>query len=185
MKPSKGKKAAKKERKALASNPPLAESQHAPPPPPDLLHHVDIGFNSITRNMGTNPRDGDDDGQEHKGKYSMIFVTRGDQSSAFNCHFPKMVGAASKDVPLNDRIRLVGFSKPCSERLSKCLGLARVSSVAIGREAPGAGALWEVVKRNIKPVDVRWLEGDPDTSYLTTKINSIETTIGPKRPRQK
>lgn len=187
MKPSKGKKAAKKERNTKESNPLTTEIHHAPQPPaPDLLQHVDVGLNSITRNLGTQSPGPlcEDDSHGRGKKYSMVFVARGDQSSTFNCHFPTMVGAASRDLPPDDKIRLVGFSKPCSERLSNCLKVARVSSIAIEREAPGAGALWEVVKRSVKPVDVRWLDGDRVPPYLSTKINAIETTSGPKRPKQ-
>lgn len=187
MRPSKGKRAVKRERKAKASDASTAEDQHYPqPPPPDLLHYVDVGLNSITRNLEIQPPGSscEDDSQVQRKKYSMIFVARGDQSSAFNCHFPTMVGAASRDIPHDERIRLVGFSKSSSERLSSCLKVARVSSVAVEREAPGAGALWEVVKRSVKPVDVPWLDGNGVPPYLSTKINTIETTLGPKRPKQ-
>lgn len=118
------------------------------------------------------------------GPHTMIFVARGDQSPAFNAHFPRMVGAASKNNPSDDKIRLVGFSKACSDRLSTCLGVARVSSIAVRHGAPGADALLRAVKGAVKPVDIGWLEGERDPSYLTTKINSIETTVGTKRVKQ-
>lgn len=113
----------------------------------------------------------------------MIFVARGDQSSAFNCHFPQMVGVASKDLPIERKIRLVGISKPCSERLSACLGLPRVSSIAVSGDAPGAGALEEFVRKVVSPVTVHWLGTLGEAEYLPTKINPIETLVGQKKVR--
>ena len=185
MKPSKGKKAAKRERRAAASDRVAEDTrQITPPPPPDIAHHVDVGFNSITRNLETQHSSGRDGTNGDDRQYTMIFVARGDQSSTFNCHFPKMVAAASQDLPRNVKIRLVGFSKPCSEKLSRCLGIARVSSIAITRAAPGAGVLLELVRSHVEPVDVSWLETDRNPQYLTTSINAIETTVGPKRIRK-
>lgn len=137
---------------------------------------VDVGLNSITKKLDT-------DGGNSDRQYSMIFVARGDQSSSFNCHFPQMVGAGSRHLEADKKIRLVGFSRPCSERLSACLGLPRVSSVAIRTGAPGASALQELVRRTVKPVDAAWLEETRQAKYLATMINATETTVGPKRVR--
>ena len=113
----------------------------------------------------------------------MVFVTRGNQASTFNCHFPQMIGAASKHLSSDEQIRLVGFSKPCSERLSTCLGVPRVSSLAIIKDAPGARALHNFVMKTVAPVEASWLNGSADAQYLAPKINAIETTVGPKRVR--
>ena len=157
-----------------------------PPPLPDLAHSVDIGLNSITRNLkaGSSEMIPTEKAPSHNTRYSMVFVSRGDQSSAFNCHFPSMVCAASKSKPTQEPIRLVGFSKPCSERLSRCLGVARVSSLAIAEGAPGAGALWDLVKQSVDPIDSNWLDQKAEVGFLSTQINAIETTIGPKRPKK-
>ena len=152
---------------------------------------VDVGLSSITRTLqdmsqpsqATDPMKTGDGVPDSQAPYTMVFVARGDQPSTFNCHFPKMIGAASASSPHNERIRLVGFSKPSSDRLSKCLHVARVSSVAVKQNAPGAGPLWDFVKDRVKPIDVSWLEGKHDASYIPTKINSTETTIGPKKVR--
>lgn len=109
----------------------------------------------------------------------MVFVARGDQTAAFNCHFPLMIAASSKEAPAERKSRLVGFSKPCSERLSRCLGVARVSSVAICHDAPGAGALWDAVTAAVGPIQgADWLDGHGPPKYKAAKINAIETTIG-------
>lgn len=94
-----------------------------------------------------------------------------------------MVAVASKDLSPESKIRLVGISKPCSERLSLCLGVPRVSSVAILKDAPGSGALQNLVQKVVSPVDAAWLDPTNELRYLTTNINAIETTVGPKKTK--
>ena len=182
MKKSKGKRAARRNNKANESG--VDATEVLAPPIPQIATSIDVGFNSITRNLQSSAAGGN---QEVEGarnqQYSMIFVARGNQSSAFNCHFPQMVAAAAKELPLERKMRLVGISKPCSERLGTCLGLPRVSSVAVMRDAPGAGALLDFVQKTVAPVDAAWLDPTQRTPYLTTKISSIETIIGKKRTR--
>ncbi|KAM4055302.1 RNase p and RNase mrp subunit [Hirsutella rhossiliensis] len=182
IKRSKGKRAARRG----ARPGPGPEDRSLPsapaPPKPELSAKVDVGFNSITRGLeelsqSTGSRDSPCQ------SYSMVFVARGNQSSAFNCHFPKMIGAASKDSPQADKTRLVGFSKPCSDRLSSVLGVARVSSVAVARDAPGAGALWEFVQKTVAPVSMSWLQDMGCTEYREAKINSVETLVGAKKAK--
>lgn len=110
----------------------------------------------------------------------MVFVARGNQASSFNCHFPQMVGMASRSLSPQSKIRLVGFSKLCSERLSACLGVSRVSSVAVLEDAPGAQALQDFVRKAVKPVEMNWVD-EVNKQYLATKIKAVETSIGLKR----
>lgn len=180
IKRSKGKRAAKKEKEASkAAN---APDEPPVPPMPVLDASIDIGLNSISRNLqrlsSLKPEEMPDDPDR---QYSMVFVARGNQASSFNCHFPQMVGAASRNLPTEEKTRLVGFSKPCSERLSACLGVPRISSVAIVRDAPGAGALQDFVMKNVAPVEATWLDAIQDSTYLSTNIKAIETTVGQKR----
>ncbi|KPM43091.1 hypothetical protein AK830_g3490 [Neonectria ditissima] len=168
---SKGKRARKREQTAKKS--PDPNKDPPVPPMPELNTMVDVGLNSITNNLGSNT----------DRQYSMVFVARGNQAPSFNCQFPQMVGATSKHLDVEKKIRLVGFSKPCADRLSTCLGLPRVSSVAITRDAPGAGALQEFVQKAVAPVDAAWLDETQDLNHLATVINATETTVGPKRVR--
>ena len=161
------------------------DSEQPPVPPmPEIEASIDVGLNSITRNLQLCSRqDPESMGDEPDRQYSMVFVARGDHASTFNCHFPQMIGAASRKISPERKIRLVGISKPCSERLSSCLGVPRVSSVAIRMDAPGAGALQEFVMKKVAPIEASWLDVSPDAQYLAPKINAIETTVGPKRAR--
>ncbi|PHH80165.1 hypothetical protein CDD82_1935 [Ophiocordyceps australis] len=178
---SKGKRAAKKHAQPPK---PIPSESALVPPKPELDAKIDVGFNSITRTLRemTQPCN---QVEAEKRIYSMIFVARGDQSPAFNCHFPKMIAAASKHLPAEQEIRLVGFSKPCSERLSSCLGVPRVSSVAVARDAPGAEALWTLVREVVAPVTSSWLEDIRSSDFQRTKIGFSDTVAGSKRTRTK
>ncbi|KAF7537716.1 hypothetical protein G7Z17_g12798 [Cylindrodendrum hubeiense] len=153
-KPSKGKRAAKRDKAAKKSQDPVEETPV--PPMPELNAGIDVGLNSITRNL-------DPFGDKSNRQYSMVFVARGDQASSFNCHFPQMVGATSNQLDPEKKIR--------------------VSSVAITTDAPGARALQEFVQNKVAPVVATWLDKSQDTQYLATVINASETTVGPKRVR--
>ncbi|KAH6605073.1 hypothetical protein Trco_006780 [Trichoderma cornu-damae] len=181
IKPSRGKRAAKREKRAKAKADEVgASAKISAPPSPELRASVDVGFNSITKNLGSLSKSSEGVEQPHK-DYSMIFVARGSQSSAFNHHFPQMVAAASRNLPEKEQIRLVGFSKPCSERLGSVLGIPRVSSIAISRDAPGAEALLAVVENIVAPVASPWLNEASIAAYKATQIVSVETTMGAKR----
>ncbi|UNI21498.1 Ribonuclease P [Purpureocillium takamizusanense] len=186
--PSKGKRSSKRRTASMQDATPEDET-HGPPAPqkPELSAYVHVGFNSITRRLEETSEGHRETGSQGtddaKGPYSMVFVARGNQSSAFNCHFPRMVGAATRALPYAERTRLVGFSKPCSERLSSVLGVARVSSVAVMRDAPGAEALLAFVRKTVSPVDTSWLEGSKASAYRPTQIGSTETTVGVKKAK--
>jgi ribonuclease P/MRP protein subunit POP3 len=173
--PSKGKRAARKAQKNDQT--PKALPTGTPLPAPELAKKLDVGFNSITRSLESMSASN----EEPNEPYAMIFVARGSQSAPFNSHFPQMTGTASKNLPPDQKIRLVGFSKPCSARISQCLGIARVSSVAILRDAPGAEALWSFVQKVVDPVEISWLKASAEPNYKETKIVTSEVPIGNKR----
>ncbi|KAF5658649.1 rnase subunit pop3 [Fusarium circinatum] len=182
IKRSKGKRSSQKEKGAKKTA--QASEQPPVPPMPEIEASIDVGLNSITRNLQLcSQQETESMGDEPNRQYSMVFVARGDQASPFNCHFPQMIGAASRKTSSERKTRLVGLSKPCSERLSSCLGVQRVSSVAIRMDAPGAGALQEFVLKKVEPIEASWLDVSSDAQYLAQKINTIETTLGPKRAR--
>ncbi|KFA63509.1 hypothetical protein S40285_00337 [Stachybotrys chlorohalonatus IBT 40285] len=182
IQPSKGKRALRRKRKVAdgagqAST--GATNRATPPNPPEMAAKVDVGFNKITRVL----QEASSTGREAQRAYSMVFVARGNQSPAFNCHFPVMVGAASKSLPPDRQTRLVGFSKPCSERLSSCLGIARVSAVAIVSDEPVAAALWSFVQKAAAPVQMPWPAEAQEAAYKATQIKSFQTPVGTKRAR--
>lgn len=154
------------------------------PAKPEIASQVDVGFNSITSGLQNTNEEAKSGGEAGKvQKYSMVFVCRGNQTAAFNSHLPQMVAASPKDVHADRVTRLVGFSKPCSDRLSISLGIARVSSVAIEWDAAGSSALWELVKRSVKPVQCEWLDEARSLEYRRSQIVSKEISVGAKKSK--
>ncbi|KAK0645990.1 hypothetical protein B0T16DRAFT_457966 [Cercophora newfieldiana] len=147
------------------------------PPAPAIAAHVDVGLANISRNLQNLDSTG---GQP----YSVVFVARSGQSSAFNCHFPQMVGVASSSTPSAPAIRLVSFSKPCEERLSAVLGIPRVSCIALREGAPQAKGLVDYVREHAEPVDVAWLEQARKGEHQETKINAVSTKVGTARAKR-
>ncbi|KAK2059409.1 hypothetical protein LY76DRAFT_21875 [Colletotrichum caudatum] len=188
IKPSEGKREAKRKRRegGVVSNGP-ANSER--PPMPDLASFVDVGLTSITRNLErlaigqqTSEAPGDENTLEiSPDSYSVIFVARSGQSSAFNCQLPQMVAVASKSSPASPPTRLVGYSKPCAEKLSACLGIPRVSSVGVRVGAPMSRALVEYVQQHVSPVRVAWLEQAEEAVYRSTQLRIQEKIIPIKK----
>lgn len=156
------------------------------PANPEIMSQVDVGFNSITtRLQSTIAKATDDsstDDSRQKKPYSMIFVCRGNQTAPFNSHFPQMVAASSLRAEPAQVTRLIGFSKPCSDRLSASLGIARVSSVAICVDAVGSEPLRNLVEKTVQPVRCNWLHDSQ--LYRQSRIVSIDTHVGAKKVKQ-
>ncbi|KAJ4398920.1 RNase P and RNase MRP subunit [Neurospora sp. IMI 360204] len=168
------------------------------PPAPELAAYVDVGFSTISRNLqhlsavAISKETEEAKGGEHdekvsrgskKAPYSIIFVARSGQSSAFNCHFPQMVAVASKSQAKEEKMRLVGFSKSCEERLAAALGIPRVSSVALRADAPQAKGLVDFVREHVAPIEVAWLQEAGSGKFLETNIEAVPTKIGSKKTK--
>jgi len=165
--PSKGKRKQQKQQQNAAQG---------APPAPELAAYVDVGLASISRGlegMCSKDRPGGD-----TEPYSVIFVARSGQSSAFHCHFPQMVAVASNFRSSRPAIRLVGFSKPCEGRLSAALGIPRVSSIALREGAPQTKALLDYVCGHVGPVDVAWIREAQSADYRGTKTDAVPTKVG-------
>ncbi|KAF9874054.1 hypothetical protein CkaCkLH20_08426 [Colletotrichum karsti] len=191
VKPSEGKRAAKRKRKEEGADAAASEKGQRPPPP-EIASFVDVGLASITRNLekraaaevSAEPISSEtDDAQtaSQNSPYAVIFVARSGQSSAFNCQLPQMVAVASKATPSASPTRLVGYSKPCSDRLSACLGIPRVSSVGIRVQAPMSKALIDFVQQHVPPVRIAWLDEARNANYIPTKLKIEEKMVPAKK----
>ncbi|KAL0473238.1 hypothetical protein QR685DRAFT_491560 [Neurospora intermedia] len=168
------------------------------PPAPEIAAYVDVGLSTISRNLqdlsavAVSEKAEEAKGGEHdrkvsngskKAPYSVIFVARSGQSSAFNCHFPQMVAVASKSQSPEQKMRLVGFSKSCEERLATALGIPRVSSIALRADAPQGNGLLDFVRKNVAPIEVAWLQEADSGKFLETNIEAVPTKIGSKKTK--
>ncbi|KAL2018793.1 hypothetical protein VTK56DRAFT_351 [Thermocarpiscus australiensis] len=190
--PSKGKR--KRSEKKASSEAPAAAA--TVPPVPELAAHVDVGLSKVSRTlqaMSSTVRIGPSAGggaSQHEElsapdtkPYSVVFVARSGQSSAFHCHFPQMVALAAQSQSAEKAVRLVGFSKSCEERLSAALGIPRVSSIGLREDAPQAKGLVDFVRERVAPVEVSWLREARSAKFLETKIDAVPTKVGTKKPR--
>ncbi|KAL8387905.1 hypothetical protein RB595_009586 [Gaeumannomyces hyphopodioides] len=169
---SKGKRSkAKRKEQGQLEEAPAAEA--VKPPPPELGRYVDVGLTRSGKGVAGG-------GAADIIPYTIVFVARSGQSSAFHCHFPQMVAVASESSP----VLLVGFSKACEDRLSECLGIPRASSVALRADAPQSQALLGFVRQKVAPVGIPWLREAATAGYQETKINTIEAPVGRKRQKQ-
>ena len=192
LNPSKGKRQrAKRKHDELAQ----ATPQTKTPPRPELAGYIDVGLSCISRQLellsGRHENNPSSEKQpESKSsstnetpqqQYAVIFVSRSGLAPAFIAHFPQMVAAASSPNANEDSARLVGFSRSCQERLSSCLGIPRVSSVAIRTGAPQSKALVDFVRAHVPSIEVTWLEEALAADHLQTNINAVTTSIGPQK----
>jgi ribonuclease P/MRP protein subunit POP3 len=65
-----------------------------------------------------------------------------------------------------------------------CLGLPRVSCVALCEGSHLSTELIEFVRGHVAPVEIPWLREAQSAQFLETKINTCETTIGTKQPKK-
>ncbi|OLN94048.1 hypothetical protein CCHL11_03426 [Colletotrichum chlorophyti] len=187
VKPSEGKRAAKRKRKEENAGHREPEKTDRPPMP-DLASFIDVGLASISRNLeklaesqqaekehsGNNKDDG---AASSTRPYALIFVARSGQSSAFNCQLPQMVAVASKNSSSLPPTRLVGYSKPCADKLSAALGIPRVSAVGVQIGAPMSKALVEYVQAHVSPVRIAWLEEAQESVYRFTQLKVEEKMV--------
>ncbi|KAK1751704.1 hypothetical protein QBC47DRAFT_390793 [Echria macrotheca] len=186
--PSKGR---RRKQKLLSAG---EEGSPAVPPAPDLAAHVDVGLAQISRELEAMssakveaPPEGTSEANKvpNRPPYSVVFIARSGQSSAFHCHFPQMVAVASSSRPADQAIRLVGFSaKGCDERLSAVLGIPRVSSIALRVDAPQTKGLLEFVRARVAPVEIAWINEAQSAKYRETKIEPVQTKVGPARVKR-
>jgi len=158
---------------------PEKSSERTPRPPlPELTAFVDVGLAKITRTL-------QDAAGSPSCPYSVVLVARSGQSPAFNCLFPQMVGVASQGHVPEAAVRLVGFSKPCAEKLSEALGIPRASSIALREDAPQAKGLVDFVRQHVPLVEVAWLKEVAAAKFLETKIDAVPTKVGNTKKKPK
>lgn len=96
-----------------------------------------------------------------------------------------MIAIASKSQQLLEPIRLVGFSKDSEERLSTCMGIPRVTSVALrADDMAQLNAVVDFVRDRVPAIEAPWLEQTANGLYHETKINTMQAPIGKKRQKK-
>lgn len=157
-----------------------------------MADYVHVGLSNITRNLQlcAIPTAADAEAREDgdttsPNPYSIIFVSRSGAPSSFFSHLPQMVAVASRSQQLAEPIRLVGFSKDNEERLSACMGIPRVTSVALcAGNIAQLKAVADFVRERVPAIEAPWLTETAKGVYHETKINTIQVPIGKKRQKR-
>jgi ribonuclease P/MRP protein subunit POP3 len=116
--------------------------------------------------------------------YSVIFVALSDQPAAFGVHFPQMVAVANQARTEREAIQLVGFSTSCQDRLSTCLGIPRVTAIALLKGAPGSAALMDFLQSHVPAVETHYLEEASSGLHRKTVAISSKVLVSAKRAKR-
>ncbi|KKA26867.1 hypothetical protein TD95_002441 [Thielaviopsis punctulata] len=196
--PSKGKSSRKRKRDAIKKSASKEGGMDIDrvcsekPPVPEIAAYVDVGLSAITRNLQDiavpSRSSGKSEASEpilaKKQPYAAVFVAKSGQVSMLHNHFPELVAAASRNPAVSSHIKLVGFSQTCAEKLTKALGLPRVSAIAIRSDAPQSKALFEYLKANVPRVSSAWIDSATgDFHFIPPNIVAVQTPIGQKKMR--
>ncbi|KAL5612760.1 hypothetical protein BROUX41_004155 [Berkeleyomyces rouxiae] len=197
--PSKGRSSRKRKREAIKkakakgdSGMDVDEKKTPKPPVPAIADHIDVGLSAITRSLQaiSSPKPPDSHTTttpsitQTQQPYAAIFVARSGQPSMLHNHLPELVAAASRHPLVVKPIRLVALSQTCADRLTKAVGLPRVSFIAVRVSAPQSKALLDFVEQHVKRVSSAWI--DSATTYFKftpPNITAVQTTIGQKKSR--
>lgn len=174
---SQGKRIKKRKRHVTGST----ENGAINPEAPAIKQYVDIGLTTVTRALQELSNMSHDTIESFR-QYSVVFVARSGQPSGISSHLPQMVAAASGLRHSQSPIRLVGFSKPCDQRLTSALGIPRVSCIGVTGDAPNSKALIDFVHKRVPVIDVAWLREAVSGGYKDTRIKTVET-VDRKKPK--
>ena len=155
------------------------------PPLPVIASFLTIGFNSTERCLEAAAQScvpasisdavGIQDIQDKQTPLAAVFVDRSDYPPLVYSHLPLLVATASQNTPLEPQIRLIALSKGAGTRLSAALHIPRTAIIGLGRDAPGARSLVNFIQDKVAPIEVPWLLGVLEVSYLPVSISA--TTI--------
>lgn len=111
-----------------------------------------------------------------------VFVCKYDISPAMLTNmFPTLCFTASKNA--QDRVKLIQLPRGSLERLSKALGVDRVGIFGLTEDTEGARPLFDLIDKNVKDIEVPWLECifSGEMVFNKPNIKHVATTIGNKQ----
>lgn len=183
--PSKGKrnkKAKCREPKGGAAKPAQDE---ASVPPPELISHILVGLNSITRHLESQSRkacppslgvpipssDGPASPQRH---LTVVVTTWPSVPTILTSHLHKLVQTSSLLHPNLPPTRFVTLPRSSEKRLCSALGVPRAGFIGVFDGAPSATAVIDFCLANVPQLEVgEWLKADM-SAFMPLKINTIE-----------
>ncbi|KAI9679655.1 MAG: hypothetical protein M1829_001617 [Trizodia sp. TS-e1964] len=192
IEPSKGKRSAKKRKRAAAAVDKLADTNQPPKPEaPELCPYLKIGLNSTTRyleQLSTSSLPESYASHLHvslqtpaekpapKNPLAVIFVCRFTQPSILFSHLPLLCVTGALACPQQPRTRIVSLPRGAEARLSAALHLPSVRCIGLIDGAPRAAALTSYIQAHVPAVEVPWLEEARSGTYLPVAIRAMMST---------
>ncbi|KAF2674200.1 hypothetical protein BT63DRAFT_473972 [Microthyrium microscopicum] len=158
---SKGKRKRRRERKLGAAYKGYTRPR---PPVPKISRSLTVGFNSTTRALEGERNNGVDGGGKEEKPVRVVFVTHSVDSMLY-AHLPVLTSLARPAV------QLVPLSEQSEKNIGEALGVPRVGMIGIREDAPGAIALFELLKE-VPAVEVPFLKESASGKWLGTKIDT-------------
>lgn len=148
--------------------------------------HVTTGFNSTLRRLEkqihTAPQDAS---SSRECDLAVVFVCRASLPPPTCNSLPLLITSASLNRPGVEAIRLVELTASGEAQIAGSLALPRVGMIALISGFPGAGPLLQYLRETVKPMATSWLTDASVPTFLPTKIDTLETRIGPPKSSKK
>ncbi|KFZ05498.1 hypothetical protein V501_08285 [Pseudogymnoascus sp. VKM F-4519 (FW-2642)] len=183
--PSKGKRSKKAKRRELKGGAAKPAQDEASVPPPELISHILVGLNSITRHLESQSRkacppslgvpipssDRPANSQRH---LTVVVTTWPSVPTILTSHLHKLVQTSSLLHPNLPPTRFVTLPRSSEKRLCSALGVPRAGFIGIFDGAPSATAVIDFCLANVPELEVDgWLKTDK-SAFMPLKINTIE-----------
>ncbi|KFY80728.1 hypothetical protein V499_00436 [Pseudogymnoascus sp. VKM F-103] len=183
--PSKGKRSKKAKRRELKGGAAKPTQDEASVPPPELISHILVGLNSITRHLESQSRkacppslgvpipsyDGPANSQRH---LAVVVTTWPSVPTILTSHLHKLVQTSSLLHHNLPPTRFVTLPRSSEKRLCSALGVPRAGFIGIFDGAPSATAVIDFCVANVPELEVDgWLKVDK-SAFMPLKINTIE-----------
>ncbi|KAF2634100.1 hypothetical protein P280DRAFT_464155 [Massarina eburnea CBS 473.64] len=181
MTPSKGRKRKRNSKTSPQKKPSSTDVDipDTPPPPPEIVSHILVGLNSVTRHLealatqtapsslSTTNSGGDRKEKEAKTcplrPISLVIIPHPHPPSSLpHAHIPALIHLANLETPSPSipptATRLIAVPPPAESLLSTALYIPSISALAILEDAPGANALVQYVREHVGVTECRWID---------------------------
>jgi ribonuclease P/MRP protein subunit POP3 len=139
------------------------------PPTPGIGSHITIGLNTTSRHLEAFIKPDQD--LTNTAPLAAVFLTQSPLALQYT-HLPVLTALAASSHREISAPRLIPLDKSAEQRLSRALGIRRVSVIGVLQDAPGARPLIDYVREHVGAVEVPWVTETTEGKFLGTKIEA-------------